>query len=76
MSTSQIDTIILSVVGAKWKKVAMVIAKVADAMGKEAADGDRPQIIAERIETLARDGKLQVQGNIRNWRSSEVRRSE
>jgi Protein of unknown function len=75
MSTSRIDDAILSVVGERWKKVAMVIAKVSRAMSAELPIGNEGhEMIADRIEVLVRAGRLEAQGNTKNWRFSEVRR--
>ena len=78
MSYRAIDEAILSLlstINGRWKKVAMVINKVADAMGKDLPDGDDGlQVVARRIETLVSDGRLVAQGDIKNWRFSEVRR--
>jgi hypothetical protein len=58
-------------------KVAMVIAKVAKAM-----ETDLPkapvglQMISAHIESLVENGSLQAQGNIKNWRFSEIRRTD
>jgi hypothetical protein len=74
-SNSQIDRAILSSVGAQWKKVAMVIITVADAIGVDLPQGeDGFHLVAQRIETLIHDGHLLAQGNVKNWRFSEVRR--
>jgi hypothetical protein len=79
MSDHAIDEAILSVLSAsngRWKKVAMVIGRVADAMGKDLPEGDDGyQIVAQRIEFLVSEGRLIAQGKIKNWRFSEVRRS-
>ncbi len=75
MNTSRIEDAILSAVGNRWTKVAMVIAKVADAMGGDLPSGDEGgAVISELIEVLIRSGRLEAQGNTRNWRFSEVRR--
>src|SRR5215475_3823791 len=75
MSTARIEEAILSVVGERWKKVAMVIGKVSDAMGTELPTGEeRYELISERIAVLVQAGRLEVQGKTKNWRSSEVRR--
>jgi hypothetical protein len=77
MAISQIDEVVCSCVGERWTKVAMVIARVADAMGDDLPSGEKGlELIAERIEVLVRDGRLSSQGNIKNWRFSEVRRCE
>ena len=75
MSTARIEEAILSVVGERWKKVAMVIAKVSDAMGTELPTGEeRYALISDRIEVLVHAGRLEAQGNTKNWRFSEVKR--
>jgi hypothetical protein len=75
MSASPIDKAILSFVGDRWSKVAMVIAKVAKAMGGDLPQGDDGyELISLHIEALVRDGRLVAQGNTKNWRFSEVRR--
>jgi hypothetical protein len=77
MAISQIDEVVCSCVGERWTKVAMVIARVADAMGDDLPSGEKGlELIAERIEVLVRDGRLSSQGNIKKWRFSEVRRCE
>lgn len=74
MNTSQIDSVILSVVGEHWTKVAMVIAKVVDATSHGLPTGDEGyEIISRRIEALVHDGRLVSQGDTKNWRFSEVR---
>jgi Protein of unknown function len=74
MKTSQIDSLILSTVGEHWTKVAMVIARVADAMSHGLPPGDeRYEVISRRIEALVQDGRLVAQGDPKNWRFSEVR---
>jgi Protein of unknown function len=74
MNTSQIDSVILSVVGEHWTKVAMVIARVANAMGHDLPPGDEGhEVTSRRIEALVHDGRLAAQGDTKNWRFSEVR---
>lgn len=74
MNTSQIDSVILSTVGEHWTKVAMVIVRVVDAMSRDLPTGDEGrEVIARRIEALVHDGRLAAQGDIKNWRFSEVR---
>jgi hypothetical protein len=77
MSGQAIDGVILSPlsVDGRWKKVAMVITRVADATGNDLPEGDDGyQLVARRIEALVSEGRLAAQGNIKNWRFSEVRR--
>jgi hypothetical protein len=77
MNTSRIEDEILFAVGDHWTKVAMVIAKVADAMGRDLPSGDEGcAAISEHIEVLIRAGRLEASGNTKNWRFSEVRRSD
>jgi hypothetical protein len=78
MSEHAIDEAILSLLHAgngRWKKVAMVIVRVADAMGNDLPEGDEGyKLVARRIEALVSEGRLVAQGDIKNWRFSEVRR--
>jgi hypothetical protein len=74
-SESRVKEAILSVVGARWMKVAMVLAKTADAVGLGLPSEDELwEVIAARVEALVKDGCLEAQGNLKNWRGSEVRR--
>jgi hypothetical protein len=77
MNDQAVDQAILSILSAaegRWKKVAMVISRVANGMGKDLAEGeDGYKRISQRIEVLVNEGRLIAQGNIKNWRSSEVR---
>ena len=76
MGDHEIDEAILtflSSVNGRWQKVAKVILKVTDATGKE-HDEEGHELIARRIEVLVKEGRLVAQGNIQNWRFSEVRR--
>jgi hypothetical protein len=74
MNASQIDSAILSAVGEQWAKVAMVIARVVDALSHGLPPGDEGyEVISRRIQALVHDGRLVAQGDINNWRFSEVR---
>ena len=76
LSDLQIDEVILSVAEASWTKVALVITKVADTMGSGLPEGDAAyNLIARRIEILVQGGRLLAQGDIKEWRHSEVRES-
>ena len=68
-----IDEAILNAAGDRWTKVAMVIAKAAQAIDGHLPDDERAEVFAQRIETLVVDGRLTAQGNLSNWRHSEVR---
>jgi len=76
MSNSQIDEAILSVAVTSWRKVAFVIAAVAEqTVGNNLPAGDAGlDLIATRIEALVQDGRLLTQGDIKMWRYSEVRK--
>ena len=66
------DGIILSVASTRWRKVAMIIATAQNECGKnEIAITDDD--LAARIETMVEDGRLDGQGDLSNWRASEVK---
>lgn len=76
MTDSQIDEAVLAVVETSWKKVAMIISKTAARLRGDLAETEETyNVIASRIETLVLDGHLEAQGNVKNWRFSEVRRA-
>jgi hypothetical protein len=55
----------------------MVVSKAADDLGNDLADGDAGyQLIGRRIAALVSDGRLVAQGDVKNWRFSEVRRPD
>jgi hypothetical protein len=57
-----------------WLKVAMVIGRTAQRLKAELPEiEDNLQIIAKRVGVLVQDGRLAAQGNIENWRHSEIR---
>ena len=59
---SRIEEAILFAVGDRWMKVAMVIAKVADALGRDSPVGDEGcEAISEQIEVLVHAGRLEAQ---------------
>jgi hypothetical protein len=74
MNISKIDSVILSAVGEHWTKIAMVIARVVDAVRHDLPpEHEGYEIISRRIEALVHDGRLLAQGDTKNWRFSEVR---
>ena len=77
LSNSAIDEAIFSMFASDpghWRKVAAVIARVSNTLGESLPEGDTGyQLVAERIEVLLREGRLLAQGDIKNWRFSEVR---
>jgi hypothetical protein len=57
-------------------KVAMTIAKAADVIGGDMRlGGEHFQEIFRHIEGLVRGGHLESQGNIHEWRFSEIRKA-
>jgi len=75
LSQLQINEVILSVTEVSWRKVTFVIIKVADTMGNDLPEGDAGySLVAERIESLVRGGRLLAQGDIKKWRHSEIRK--
>jgi hypothetical protein len=75
MSDSQIDEAILAFVENRWRKVAMVVGRVASTLG----DGSFGNLelnrrVAARIEALVEAERLVSQGDLKKWRFSEVRR--
>ena len=76
MNKAKIPGAILCTVGTQWAKIALVVAKVAHALGQDLPPGDEGyEEISKEIELLVQDRRLVAQGNIKNWRSSEVRRA-
>ncbi len=73
MRRPEIDEAILSHVSTKWKKVALVVVKVADESDVSFSDDeDDFEIIAQHLELLVGEGRLLAQGNLKDWRNSEV----
>ena len=74
MIEAQIDDAILAFLATThghWRKVAMVIAITSKPLGIDGSDGYG--LIARRVETMVDDGRLEVKGDVKNWRFSEVR---
>jgi hypothetical protein len=75
ISNEQIDRMILAATETRWRKIAFVISKVEAKIGTEMTDSERILfLIAERIEYLVRAGELIAQGDVKNWRFSEIRK--
>ena len=70
----QIDVAVLCAAEFRWHKVLMIMVLTAERLGKAQWDTDDGfRLIGERIEALVRAGKLEVQGDLRKPRYSEVR---
>ena len=50
-----------------WRKVALLVAKIGESSGID------HETIAARIGALVADGKLEAQGDLSQWRFSEIR---
>lgn len=68
MTSEEIDTQIVDAAGKHWRKVAFIVAKV----GQTNGDVDY-SVVADRIRELVREGRLLAQGDLADWRRSEVR---
>ena len=74
MTSPDIDSALLAVAEAHWRKVAMIILKTAERLGPDLPEGDAGySMIAARIAALVAAGRLASQGDISRWRHSEVR---
>ena len=73
-SNSQIDESILSVTPISWVKVAFVIAMVDKEFRNNMRKDIELDLIAGRVEALVQEGRLEVQGDVKKWRYSEVRK--
>ncbi|TGT15866.1 hypothetical protein EN817_32465, partial [Mesorhizobium sp. M3A.F.Ca.ET.174.01.1.1] len=69
---SSIDHAIMQMVMDRWQKTAMVIAKTDEALRKEGEQVSWDKI-AEQIEALDARGDIESQGDLSQWRHSEVR---
>ncbi|HMK81959.1 MAG TPA: DUF3658 domain-containing protein [Xanthobacteraceae bacterium] len=67
-----IDAEILSAASDKWQKVAMIVAKVMSRHSEQTVESEY-DLVARRIGALVNDGRLESQGDVSNWRRSEVR---
>ena len=69
---SQVDELILSLLSPNWRKVAMIIGKAHDVFESRRIEINE-DALASRIEALCKEGRVESQGNLSNWRGSEVR---
>jgi hypothetical protein len=75
MDDSKIDALILSTVNDRWSKVARVIGVIMVTEDVAVSKVDElGTVVQARIEALIQSGLLESQGNVQNWRHSEVRR--
>jgi Protein of unknown function len=77
MTSTELDDLILSIALPYWQKVAMIIGKVARDEQFSLDNSDEEfNIIANRIAQLVEKGRLESQGDISQWRFSEIRIKE
>jgi hypothetical protein len=67
-SDQELDSTVMSRVSTEWQKVAMIIGRSLKPPQMEVAER-----LAARIEHLVRTGQLESQGNLSDWRHSEIR---
>jgi Protein of unknown function len=74
MNTTELDDLILSFALPYWQKVAMIIVKVtrSEKFSFESRD-EEFNFVAIGISRLVENGQLESQGDISQWRFSEVR---
>jgi hypothetical protein len=72
MSTTEIDEVILPLVGRQWQKVAMIVAK-AQRECEQRHIAITYEDIGRRIAALVSAGAIEARGNVSRWRESEVR---
>ncbi len=71
-NNEDLDALIISMMSNDWQKTSMVISKVfEDPAFKD--DENLAQKVAQRIYIMVDSGKLESLGNMRRWRSSDVR---
>jgi hypothetical protein len=74
MNSAALEHLILETLDDHWKKVAMVVAKVAqDTRFKEPQTGDDFEIIAAQVIRLVDAGRIESQGSLSDWRCAEIR---
>jgi hypothetical protein len=71
-SEAKLDQTILSVSLASWQKVAMILGKSFRQLEDEGVR-TRFEDLAARLEALVSVGRLESQGDLSEWRHSEVR---
>lgn len=69
---AEVDDAILALAHRNWQKVAMIIAKVVHGRNEQ-AEAEECEFVAGRVVALVKVGKLEAQGNLSDWRHSEVR---
>ena len=74
MDDAALDALILARADLHWHKVALLIARVSSDERFPASDKlDDMEVISGRIRQLIADGRIEVRGDVTEWRFSEVR---
>lgn len=74
MKTTELDGLIMYFASSHWQKVAMIIGQVArDERFSCKTQNEDFNFVAAGISRLVANGELECQGNISQWRFSEVR---
>lgn len=72
MAPDQLDKLILELVHPQfWRKVARIVGTIGINLPDE--PGEKYDAIAARIVALVDAGKLEAQGDLSEWRHSEIR---
>lgn len=75
MRRQEIDAAILAHLNSSWTKVSLVVVTVADESDVSFSENeDDFQVVAQHIEQLVNEGRLLAQGNLQDWRHSEIRK--
>ena len=73
-TVSELDAALIASLSGRWTKVAMVLGRVAKAPGLTfGEDDDAYEVLEERLVHLVASGAVQAEGDLTQWRFSEVR---
>ena len=72
ISNAELDRVILSHTNRQWQKTAMIIAKALDDLETSKTTAS-DAAITQRISALTAAGRLEVRGDLADWRHSEIR---
>jgi hypothetical protein len=75
VSPEELDQLILARAQPHWRKVAYIIASIGH-RDMNAPTDEIYDALAARITALVKAGKLEAQGDLTDWRASEVRLSQ
>jgi Protein of unknown function len=72
---TRIDELVVRFARPTWRKVARIIAHVLDACERDGVETDG-SAVEDRIRLMVEQGKLEAQGDLSQWRHSEIRRPD